>query len=204
MPSISNNGSTAIDQSDGETTLATVSVAGTYQLALDLNDLANGETAIARIKGKVRDEAGETARIFYQASFSNVQGIPNKLSIPVVIAHTQGHPFTLEIEGEVSDVNSALRWIAGGGGTGEFYVELVGGGDPSIASPNAVYEDGVAMTQGTVDSLAAGEWDYADSDTLGFNTIYVRLSDDADPDSKADDFVGHSYNVTVLWAVNKL
>jgi hypothetical protein len=38
-------------------------------------------------------------------------------------------------------------------------------------------------------ALTAGTWDYADNDTLGFSTIYVRLSDGADPDSKADGYV---------------
>ncbi|KKL25533.1 hypothetical protein LCGC14_2404320, partial [marine sediment metagenome] len=88
-------------------------------------------------------------------------------------------------------VNSTYRWIAGGGGTGEFYVELLGGGDPSLAKPDFVEENGAIIPEETVDSLSASSWDYGDSDTLGFSTVYVRLSDDADPDSKADDYVQH-------------
>src|SRR5690606_38969133 len=38
-------------------------------------------------------------------------------------------------------------------------------------------------------SLAASRWGYGDNDTLGYDTIYIRLSDDADPDSKAADYV---------------
>lgn len=205
MPSVTDSGSQAIQQADGETTLDTVSTAGTYQFALDLNDLANGETAIARIKGKVRDVGGDTARIFYQASFAHSQGIPNKLSIPIVIAHTQGHTFTLEIEGEISARNSALRWIASGSGTGEFYVELIGGGDPSISpEPDAVYEGGTSIANGVMGSLNASEWDYGDNDTLGYSTIYVRQDDDSDPDTEAVDHIGYSYDVTVLWAVYSL
>lgn len=204
MPSVTASGSVAQDQSDGNVTLTTISTVGTYQLALDVNDLANGEVAIGQIKGIIRD-AADTIRLLYQGSFANAQGIPGKLSIPVVIAHTRGHTFHLEISGEVSDVNSGLRWIVSASGTSEYYVELIGGGDPSISpEPNHVYEDGSAMTNGTLGSLAAGEWDYGDNDTLGFSTIYVRLADSADPDSKADGFVGHSYDVTVLWAVYSL
>ena len=104
MPSVNTSGSQLIQDTDNEVTLATISVAGTYQLALDLSDVANGETVIARIKGKVRDAAGDTAREFYQAAFSHIQGVPNKLSIPVVIAHTQGHTFTLETSGASVDI----------------------------------------------------------------------------------------------------
>lgn len=104
MPSVETSGSQLIQDTDGEVTLATVSVAGTYQLALDLNDVALGETVIARIKGKVRDEAGDTARLIYKASWSHPQTPPNKASIPVVIAHTQGHTFTLETSGASADI----------------------------------------------------------------------------------------------------
>jgi len=50
--------------------------------------------------------------------------------------------------------------------------------------PDDVYENDVLMTPGTLGSLVAGEWAFGDQDTLGFNTIYVRLSDSTDPDTK--------------------
>lgn len=87
-------------------------------------------------------------------------------------------------------VAATYRWTAGGGGTDEYYLELAAGGDPGIpVEPLDILENSVAMTPGTVDSLAVGEWDWGDSDSLGYNTIYVRLSDGADPDGKADDYV---------------
>ena len=49
------------------------------------------------------------------------------------------------------------------------------------------------MSAGTAGTLASGEWDWADNDALGFTTIYVRLSDDTDPDSKADGYVQAEY-----------
>lgn len=79
--------------------------------------------------------------------------------------------------------SSDFKWTASGSGTDEYYMDLSGGGDPSIAEPVAVYENKAAMTEGTLGSLAAGEWGYGDNDTLGFNTVYVRLSGAAaDPD----------------------
>ncbi len=89
----------------------------------------------------------------------------------------------------VSIRNSIFRWEASGSGTNEFYLDLTGGGDPSIPEPQFVQEGGSDLTAGTAGSLSAGEWDYADNDTLGYSTIYVRLADDTDPDSKNVDHV---------------
>jgi len=85
--------------------------------------------------------------------------------------------------------NSSYQWTASGSGTDEYYLEASGGGDPSISEPGAVTEDGTCMAEGTVGSLAAGAWDYGDNDTLGYNTIYVRLTVGGDPDAQAEDFV---------------
>ena len=92
--------------------------------------------------------------------------------------------------------NSSLQWTAGGGGTNEFYLEASGGGNPAagdllgLLEPQNVYEGGTVMTAGSADSLAAGEWDWADSDGLGFSTIYVRLtSGSANPDARDTNHV---------------
>ncbi len=86
--------------------------------------------------------------------------------------------------------NAVYRWTLSGSGTNEFFLELAGGGDPLVAEePDNVQENGSNMVNATLGSLAAGEWDYGDNDTLGFSTIYVRLTDDADPDTKTFGFV---------------
>lgn len=82
---------------------------------------------------------------------------------------------------------AAYRWITTGSGTGEFFVELAAGGDPSITLPDGVRENGMDMVRGTAGSLLPGQWDYGTQG--GFSTVKVRLTDDADPDSKAVDFV---------------
>jgi hypothetical protein len=95
------------------------------------------------------------------------------------------------ISGTVTSIRTAaLRWILSGAGAGIFYVELVAGGDPSIANPVAVRENGEDMIRNTVAaSLLPGQFFYGNVDTLGFSTVYVRLTDDADPDSKALAYV---------------
>lgn len=85
--------------------------------------------------------------------------------------------------------NSTYRWIASGSGTNEYYCELSGGGNPSLEQPTNVQIDGTNATSGSPGTLAAGRWGWGDNDTLGFNTVYVRLSDGADPDSKERDYV---------------
>ena len=79
----------------------------------------------------------------------------------------------------------------------EYYLERVGGGDPALASPDTLLLNGMPATAGTLGSLAGGEWAFGDNDSLGFTTIYVRLSDDMDPDSKASGFVAASYDAAV-------
>lgn len=81
-------------------------------------------------------------------------------------------------------------WTASGSGTGEFYCSLAAAANPSLGAPILVFINNVQAAQGSaLGSLAASEWKYGNNDTLGFNTIYVRLADDTDPDTKANGFV---------------
>lgn len=69
----------------------------------------------------------------------------------------------------------------------EYYLEILAGGDPGISEPSQVIENGKAMAAGTAGSLTAGQWDWADNDTLGYSTVYLRLTGgDADPDGVSD------------------
>ena len=86
--------------------------------------------------------------------------------------------------------NSAYAWTASGSGTNEYYLRTAGGANPGFAAaPDSVYANGSAVTSGTPGSLAAARWGYGDNDTLGYSTIYIRLSDGADPDSKTNGWV---------------
>jgi hypothetical protein len=85
--------------------------------------------------------------------------------------------------------NNLLKWTESVAQSGEYHVELAGGGDPSIEDPVNVQENGTTITEATVGSLAVSQWDYGDNDTLGYNTVYIRLSDTTDPDLQDPDFV---------------
>lgn len=94
------------------------------------------------------------------------------------------------------DDGNGFKWTLSGSGTAEYYVELSAGGDPSLTEANSVFLDGFMnlAVNGTLGSLAASEWDWGDNDSLGFSTVYVRLSDDTDPDTKFLGFVGMGHN----------
>ena len=94
-----------------------------------------------------------------------------------------------------SRVNAAVKWTASGSGTDEYYMELAAGGDPSFVGAELVEEDGVDMQEGTIGALTASQWVVGDNDTLGFSTLYVRLSDGADPDSKAAGYIQSDYQL---------
>ena len=77
--------------------------------------------------------------------------------------------------------NYALRWQASGSGTTEYYATSTTVGDPSMSTPLRVYGitsaggSEAALTNGTVGSLNNLEWDFGDNDSLGYNTLYIRL-----------------------------
>ena len=100
--------------------------------------------------------------------------------------------------------SATYKWTASAGGTSEYYCELSGDGDPSIAKPKALLINNIVATEGTVGSLNAGEWDYGDNDSLGYSTLYARLSDDTDPDTKSSGYVegiSRRYELTAsAWA----
>lgn len=82
------------------------------------------------------------------------------------------------------------QWTASGSGTDEYYLEADGGGDPGLGGdPQVIIAGNVVLVPGSAGSLAAGEWAFDDNDSLGYDTIYIRLSDGADPDSKDVGFV---------------
>jgi hypothetical protein len=68
---------------DTEHTLDTETGAGVYVLVVDTANMANGDVVILRLKTKAL--TGATSRLAYQATYANVQGEPNKYSIPVPV-----------------------------------------------------------------------------------------------------------------------
>ena len=85
--------------------------------------------------------------------------------------------------------NSDWRWLISGLGTGEYYLDKPDGGNPYLDEPKKLEFNGIEATPGILGSLAADEWAFGDNDALGYETIYVRLAGDLDPDGRPDDFV---------------
>jgi len=85
--------------------------------------------------------------------------------------------------------NADWRWILSGLGTNEYYLDKPDGGDPYIERPKEMTIGGLPSPEGTVITLQPGFWGWGDSDLLGYNTIYVRLPDNTDPDTKGGDYV---------------
>lgn len=77
-------------------------------------------------------------------------------------------------------------WTISGSGTNEYYLINTAPFYSGI-EPDHVYIDNVEVIEGLVGSLGIKQWDWGDNDALGYNTIYIRLSDGADPDSKTPD-----------------
>ena len=101
------------------------------------------------------------------------------------------------IDTDISIRDAIYKWTLSGSGTSEYYLEASGGGNPNINEPDDVAENDSRMTEATVGSLAVGAWDWGDNDTLGYNTVYVRLSDSTDPDGKAANYVEACYTITI-------
>jgi hypothetical protein len=98
----------------------------------------------------------------------------------------------------IDTVSGVYKWTLSDNGTNEYYLELDAGGDPGLPSrPETVRarrndanartfstsSDDFTYQAGNVGSLAAKEWDWGDNETtpLGYNTIYVRMELDEDP-----------------------
>lgn len=74
-------------------------------------------------------------------------------------------------------------WTDSALGTGEWYLtdNVDATDNPYILEPDAIVVNGVKLTRGTLGSLAAQEWDWGDQDSLGFDTVYVRITGDGTP-----------------------
>ena len=118
-------------------------------------------------------------------------------------SHTFGSNLVVNLApGAIIDTDMSIRsatykWTKSSSGTNEYYLEDAGGGDPGVSEPSKVVESTTVLTAGTIGSLAAGEWAYDDNDTLGYDTVYVRLSGSGDPDAQAAGYVLAGYNLTI-------
>lgn len=84
--------------------------------------------------------------------------------------------------------NSSFLWTQKGA-TAEYYVRATGPVDPAFGAKPTVYINGTLATEGSLGSLAVGQWYWGDPDTLGYNTVTVRVTGDVDPDTLARDYI---------------
>lgn len=86
----------------------------------------------------------------------------------------------VQVDAPIDDTDfvhlNTYSWFESGSGFDEYYCALPDGNDPSITEPSRMFEQSVRLVAGVVGSLARGEWTFADNDSLGFNTIYTRLT----------------------------
>lgn len=85
----------------------------------------------------------------------------------------------------VSLSDSRWEWIAGANGASNYYLRSTNSARyPRVFfKPASVWISGVKAEEGTLGALTAGQWAYGDNDSLGYDTVYIRTSGSADPDS---------------------
>lgn len=149
-----------------------------------------------RFVAEVKDQARRPRLLNFQ--FSTVQSYVLEFG-HLYMRVIKDAGLVVETSGAGTDiVNSAVyKWTPSGFGTNEYYLELLAGGDPGLADPLFVFEDvggaGTILGLGTLGTLVAGEYAFGDNDALGFDTIYVRLTDNVDPDTKANGYLEAGY-----------
>ena len=90
------------------------------------------------------------------------------------------------------------QWTLSGSGTNEYYVRAYDGAvqsNPILTTPSAMSGFSIPNGEGTIGSLAVGEWALGDNDSLGYDTIYVRTVDEVDPDTKSSGAIIYRYDI---------
>ena len=86
----------------------------------------------------------------------------------------------VQVDNPIADIDfvklSTYYWNESANGYDEYYVTLPNGSDPNITEPDRLFEQSVRLVEGTLGVLFRGEWAFGDNDSLGFNTVYVRLT----------------------------
>jgi len=103
-----------------------------------------------------------------------------------------------DITGKTINIRStSYTWTVSGSGTGEYYLRNAADENPYKAKPDTVQINSTAVSEGSIGALSASEWSYGDNDNLGYETIYIRLPDDTDPDTKSSAYVQAIYHDTL-------
>jgi hypothetical protein len=149
-------------------------------------------TSTTQVKCNIIDDFPDTSAI---ASGSwTLEGSPTGSLLPSKYEPV-GASVDVESLGDEQTFTDALGggatnwWAASAGGTNEYYLLQASGIIPAT-QPDKVYENDDEMVESTAGDLGIKQWAWGDNvadDALGYNTIYVRLSDEVDPDTKNPD-----------------
>lgn len=85
-------------------------------------------------------------------------------------------------------VDSENCWTASGSGTNEYYLAQAASCYRATI-PDKLYIDDDEASSGVLGTLGTDQWGWGDNDTLGYDTIYVRLGTTNDPDTEDVGYV---------------
>lgn len=170
-------------------------MSSSIELELHRNALRECKNMIVTSRGGVKNRAG-TEHVAVAMGLSTL--IPFQFSVEQAYVLEFGDSRLRVIKDGALVLTDLLAsvWMPSGSGTNEYYYA-----DAGLLEPLLVLEDSSQMTDGTLGSLAAGEWDWGDNDTLGYNTVYVRLSDNTDPDTKGNGYIQIPFKTTSPYAI---
>jgi hypothetical protein len=97
--------------------------------------------------------------------------------------------------------SDGYEWKESTAKAGEYYFQKTGDAPPGISQPKTLYEQDAEMLTGTVGALAEGCWGWGDHDSLGFDTLYVKVTGGGDPDSKAEGWLQIPYVIESPYAM---
>ena len=151
-------------------------------------------TSSTVVELEVIDDFASTSPIASQSW--SMRGTPNKRITPDTDKPT-GAIVTVAASETVNDYVDLLGedqnyWTVSSV-AGTYYLKDSAPGYTSI-KPAGVLISGIWIPEGVMGSLGIEQWAFGDNDTLGFDTIYIRLSDGTDPDTKSTvDTPNNSY-----------
>jgi len=91
------------------------------------------------------------------------------------------------------------KWTWTASGSEYYLIQRDGLSDnPVIGEPDMVEFNQALLTSGTAGSLSAGQWAWGDNNSLGYNTLYVRLTGDRNPTTVGIDSIYAYYDNNVI------
>ncbi len=149
-----------------------------------------GYTSATKVIADVIDDFSDTSAI---ASGSwRLNGSPTASIVPSINGPV-GAICTLSVQGDTESltdliVDSEDCWTVSGSGTNEYYLKSAASCYQTTI-PDKIYIDDEEIASGVLGSLGTDQWGWGDNDTLGYDTIYIRLASTNDPDTEAVGYI---------------